>query len=123
MTYSFHFKLDVPQRTIFILQTYLSKGAQKNMLKSWNFTKNKVCHRCFHNNLQKLFRKKIYKNSNGHILLIVVLMVSVRLKLQMEIADENDPLFTRLPFFHISILILRTAMYPSAKTHPGPSSN
>ena len=33
-----------------------SKGAQKNMLKAWNFTKNEICYRYFDNNLQKLFR-------------------------------------------------------------------
>ena len=49
---------------------------------------------------------------------MVVLMVGLPLKLQMETVDENDPVFARLPSLHISILILRTVMYPSAKTHP-----
>ena len=31
------------------------KATQKNMLKAWNFTKNKINHKCFDNNLQKLF--------------------------------------------------------------------
>ena len=64
----------------------MPKGVQKNMLKAWNFTKNKICHRIFDNNLQKLFRTKI-KNSKGQILLIVVLMVSLWFKIQMEIVD------------------------------------
>ena len=49
---------------------------------------------------------------------MVVLMVGLQLKLQMETVDENDPAFSRLPSLHISILVLRTVMYPSAKTHP-----
>ena len=44
---------------------FFSKGAQKSMLKARNFTKNKICHRCFDNNLQKLFQTKSLKNSNG----------------------------------------------------------
>ena len=42
---------------IVMLQTYPSKDAQKNMVQAWKFTKNKMCHICFENNLQKLFRK------------------------------------------------------------------
>ena len=45
-------------------------------------------------------------------------MVGLRLKLQMETVDENDPVSTRLPSLHISILVLRTVMYTSAKTYP-----
>ena len=77
MCFHQYIKKDAPQTMIFILQTHPSKGVQKNMLKEWNFTKNKICYRCFHNNLQKLFRTKILKNSNGHILLKVVLMVGL----------------------------------------------
>ena len=55
-------KWDAPQKIIFILQTHPSKGAKKNMLKAWSFTKNKICHRWFDNN---------WKNSSGHILLIL----------------------------------------------------
>ena len=36
----------------------------------------------------------------------------------METVDENDPVSTRLPSLHISILVLRTVMYTSAKTYP-----
>ena len=36
---------------IFIIQTHSCKGVQKNKLKTWDFTKNKLCHRCFDNNL------------------------------------------------------------------------
>ena len=63
-----------------------SKGVQKAMLIAWNFIKNKICHRFFDNNLQKLFRTKILKNSNEQILLIVVSMVD--LWLEMEIVDK-----------------------------------
>ena len=49
-------KIRCSQRTISILQTNPSKDVQKNILKSYNFTKNKPHHKCFDNNLQKLFR-------------------------------------------------------------------
>ena len=39
---------------IFIIQRQPFKRVQKNMVKAWNFTENKICHRCFENNLQKL---------------------------------------------------------------------
>ena len=80
-------KYGVTQRIILILQTHPSKSLQKNLLKAWNFTENKICHRCFDNNLQKPFRTKILKNSNRETLLIVALMVGLLLKLQMEIVD------------------------------------
>ena len=54
-----------------------SKALQKNMLKAWYFTENKICHRCFDNNFQKLFRTKILKIKNGQIFLKVVLMVGL----------------------------------------------
>ena len=37
-----------------ILHTHLTAGAQKNMLKVWNFTKNKLYHVWFENNLRKI---------------------------------------------------------------------
>ena len=80
-------KQDASQRIISILQTHSFKGVQKNMLKVWHFTKNKICRRCFDNILQKLFRTKIFKNSNGQILLIVVLLFGLWLNLQMERVD------------------------------------
>ena len=58
-----------------MFQTHTLKGVQKNLLKAWDFTKFTICHICFDNKLQKVFRTKILKNSNGLILLIVVLMV------------------------------------------------
>ena len=76
-----------PQRTNFIIQTYPSKGAQKNICKAWDFTKNKLCHRYFDNNLQKIFRKNILENGTRQKLLIVVLIVGLWLKLQMGIVD------------------------------------
>ena len=51
------------------------------MLKLWDFTKNKLCHRYFDNNLQKIFRTSILENGTGQILLIVVLMVGLWLNL------------------------------------------
>ena len=37
------------------------KGVEKNVLKAWNFTKNRLCHRYFDNNLQKIFRTNILR--------------------------------------------------------------
>ena len=37
-----------------IFHTHLTAGAQKNMLKVWNFTKNKLYHVWFENNLRKI---------------------------------------------------------------------
>ena len=53
---------------------------QKIKLKAWDFTQNKLCHRYFDNNLHKIF-----ENGTGQIILIFVLMVGLRLRLQMEI--------------------------------------
>ena len=47
------------------------KGVQKNILKAWDFTKNKLCHRYFDNNLQKIFRINILENDTRQPLLIV----------------------------------------------------
>ena len=80
-------KQDALLRKIFKIQTHPSKGVQKNMLKALDFTKNKLCHRYFDNNLQKIFRTNILENGTGQMLLIVVLMVALWLKLQMEIVD------------------------------------
>ena len=57
------------------------------MCKAWDFTKNKLCHRYFDNNLQKIFRKNIIENDTGQVLLVVILVVGLWLKLQMEIVD------------------------------------
>ena len=62
---------DVSQRIIFILQIYSAKGVQENMLKAWNFTKNKLRHRCFDNKLQKILQTNVLENVTGQILLIV----------------------------------------------------
>ena len=51
-----------------------SKCVQKNILKTWDFTKNKLCHRYFDNNSQKIFRTNILENGIRQIILIVVLM-------------------------------------------------
>ena len=71
------YKIRSVLKIIFILQTHPSKCVLKIILKAWNCTNNKICHRCFHNNLQKLFRTKVFKNHDGQILLIVVLVVSL----------------------------------------------
>ena len=44
-------------------------------------------HRYFDNNLQKTFRTNILKDGTGQIDLVVVLMVVLWLKVQMEIVD------------------------------------
>ena len=80
-------KGDAPQRAIFIIQMYPSKGVQKNMLKAWEFTKNKLYHQKFVSNLQKIFQTNILETGTRQILLIAVLMVGLWLKLQMEIVD------------------------------------
>ena len=41
---------------------HLSKGVQKNMPKTWNFTIYKICQGCFDDNLQKNFRTNILKS-------------------------------------------------------------
>ena len=71
----------------FKTHTHPSKGVQKNMLKAWDFTKDKLCHRYFDNNRQKIFRTNILENRTRQILLTVVLMVDLWLKLQIEIVD------------------------------------
>ena len=58
----------------------LLRGVPKNMLKVWDFTKNKLYHRYFDNYLQKMFRTNILKNGKGQISSIVVLMVGLWLK-------------------------------------------
>ena len=70
-------KQDGPQRIIFIPQTHSSKGAQKMMLKGWNFTKNSLCKTDFDNNLPKIFQTNVLENGTGQILLIVISMVGV----------------------------------------------
>ena len=57
------------------------------MLKVWNFTKNKLCHRYFDDYLKKMFRTDILVNGTGKIFFIVVLMVGLWLKFQMFRTD------------------------------------
>ena len=89
-----------------------SKGVQKAMLIAWNFIKNKICHRFFDNNLQKLFRTKILKNSNE---LIVVSMVY--LWLEMEIVDKMI-LYLLVFLLYISPFELQK-LYLFAEARPG----
>ena len=87
-----------------------STGVQKNMLKAWDFTKNKLCHRHFDNHLQKTFRTIILEIRTGQVLLIVILMVGLWLKLQMGVVDLNDSIFTSFLSLHIFVCILRTVI-------------
>ena len=57
------------------------------MCKAWDFIKNKLYHRYFDNNLQKIFQTNIVENGSEQIILIVVLMVDLWLKHKMEIVD------------------------------------
>ena len=54
-----------------------SKGVQKNILKAWNFTQIKLRHRCFANNVEKIFQTNILDNGAGEILVMVVLIVDI----------------------------------------------
>ena len=92
-----------------------SKGVQTAMLIAWNFIKNKICHRFFDNNLQKLFRTKILKNINEQILLTVVSMVD--LWLEMEIVDKMI-LYLLIFLFYISPFELQE-LYLFAEARPG----
>ena len=58
-----------------ILQAHPFKGVQKNMLKTWNFSKRKLFHRYFDNDLQKNCRTNILQSDTAQLLLTVVLMV------------------------------------------------
>ena len=79
----------------------LSEGVQKNMLKWWNFVKNKICHLYFDNYLRKLSQTKILKSSNGKIFLRVLLMFALWLKLKKEKLKwsylNSTSIFTYLP--------------------------
>ena len=57
------------------------------MLKALDFTKKKLCHKYFDSNLSKIFQTNILENGIEHILFIVVLIVGIWLKLQMELVD------------------------------------
>ena len=53
-----------------------SKVVQKDILNAHKFNKNEICHRCFDNNLKKIFRTNILENASGQILLVAILMVT-----------------------------------------------
>ena len=57
------------------------------MWKTWDFTKNKLCHKYFDNNLKEILQTNIIENVTGQIFFIVALVVGLLLKLQMEIVD------------------------------------
>ena len=80
-------KITCSWKNIFIIQTHPSEGVQKNMLKSWDFTKNKLCHKYFENNLQKIYRTNILKKWHQTNTFDSFLMVGLWLKLQTEIVD------------------------------------
>ena len=50
---------------------YPAIGVQENMLKAFNFTKDKLRRRCFDNKLGKIFRTNVLENVTGQIILIV----------------------------------------------------
>ena len=77
----------------------MSNGAQKNMLKAWNFNQMKIPHRHSDNNLQKIFRKHILENANGQVLLMVILMVGLCLEIFLSV----------WVFFHLTFMNHRTA--------------
>ena len=52
---------------------------------------------------------------------IAGVMVDLWLKLQMEIVDYNNSIFTCLPSLHIFCLNFKSVMYQSAEAHPRPS--
>ena len=64
---------------MFTLPTQPSKVVDKNMLKAWNFTKNKLLRECFDINLRKIFRTTSLDNCTGQRFLIVALRVDLYL--------------------------------------------
>ena len=78
-------KQDSSRRMIFILQAHPSKGVQKNMLKSWNFTKINSANRCFDSILWKIFRKNILENGIGEM----VLMLAILIVIVSQLTDLN----------------------------------
>ena len=50
---------------------------QEKYTKSMEFTKIKIWHRCFDNNLQNIFSKNILDNGTRQILLVVILIVGL----------------------------------------------
>ena len=77
----------------------MSNGAQKNMLKAWNFNQMKIPHRHSDNNLQKIFRKHILENANGQVLFMVILKVGLCLEIFLSV----------WVFFHLTFMNHRTA--------------
>ena len=65
-------KIRCVSKNNFQTSDYPPKGVQENMLKAWNFTKNKLLHKCFVNNLQKKFRANILANGTAQMFLIVL---------------------------------------------------
>ena len=57
-----------------------SKGAPRNMLKVYDFTKNELCRKCLDNKLQKILQTNILENGTEQILwtLIWVSFLGVR---------------------------------------------
>ena len=51
---------------------HTSKGAHRNMLKVYDFTKNRLCRKCVDNKLQKMLRTNIVENGTGQILLTLI---------------------------------------------------
>ena len=92
-------KIRCSWKKIFIIQTHPSKGVQKNLLKALDFNKNKLSDRYFNNNLQKIFQTNILEKGTWKKLLIVVVMIGLRLKLQIEIIDYKNRIYTCCSIF------------------------
>ena len=100
------------------------KAVQKNMLKAWDYTKNKLCHRYFDNATDIsliIFRTNILKISTGQLLLIVALMVLVALNFRWKLLIKMIPsllvfhFYISLNFKNCNVSICRGTPY--ALTH------
>ena len=101
---------------------HLLKCFQKILLRVWNFTRDKLCHRSFVENFSN-------KYSWEHTGLILLMIVNGWLMLR-ELTDLNFKWreFEIMPSLltinyqdDISIWILRTQLYPPAEAHSRPS--
>ena len=54
------------------------------MLGAWNYTENKLHHRCLENDFKKIFRTNILENGTRQILLIVALIMEQKYEQEYE---------------------------------------
>ena len=94
-------KIRCVSKNNFQTSDYPPKGVQENMLKAWNFTKNKLLHKCFVNNLQKKFRANILENGTAQMFLIVLLMFGLLLDNQLT---QTSNWYSWLKWFHLYLL-------------------